>query len=286
MEEKRGSRAKAADEVRGLLKKYGIRPNKALGQNFLCDPLAAGCVIDNLLSEGKRVLEIGPGLGAITREICAGADRVLAVEIDSRMADVLETELSEFRNLTVVCSDFLKTDIGLIRKILGDGFIVAGNLPYYITTPIVTKLLTMAPAAERMVLMVQSEAADRFFAGPKDRVYGPLTVLSQTAYDAELVMHVPPTSFFPVPDVSSAIIRFDRKPEKGTDMASFSAILKAAFSMRRKTLANSLFANNMASKEETAAALKFMGYPEDARAESLTPADLLEFSVRMGMLKV
>jgi 16S rRNA (adenine1518-N6/adenine1519-N6)-dimethyltransferase len=137
-----------------------------------------------------------------------------------------------------------------------------------------------------MVLMVQSEASDRFFAGSKDRVYGPLTVLSQTAYDTEMVMYVQPASIFPSPDVSSAIIRLDRKPGQGTDMASFSAILKAAFSMRRKTLANSLFANNMASKEETAAALKFMGYPEDARAESLTPADLLEFSVRMGMLKV
>jgi 16S rRNA (adenine1518-N6/adenine1519-N6)-dimethyltransferase len=241
-------------------------------------------IIGSLRPEGKNILEIGPGLGAITREICEKAERVLAVEIDALLAKALKTELAEFGNLTVICSDFLKTDSGTIREVLGEEFSVAGNLPYYIMTPIVTELLVMSPASERMVFTVQAEAAERFFAGPKDRVYGPLTVLSQTAYDAELVMNVRPEGFFPAPDVSSAIVELRRKPGKSADMASFQKILQAAFSMRRKTLANNLFANNMASKEETAAVLKAMGYPEDARAESMTPSDLLNFAVRSGML--
>lgn len=286
MTETRRSLTGSADDAEELLKKYGLRPNKALGQNFLRDGEAIGRIVAHLRPEGRNILEIGPGLGAITREICKRADRVLAVEIDASMASVLASELSEFPNLTVLCSDFLKTDKSMLQETLGANFSVAGNLPYYITTPIVMDLLAFCPAAEQMILTVQAEAAQRFFARPKDRVYGPLTVLSQTAYDINLVMRLPPSCFFPAPEVNSSVVELVRKPENNIDMRAFTEMLQAAFSMRRKTLANNLGAKNMLSREDTAKHLQKMGLPADARAESLSPSQLADFAVHAGLLKL
>ncbi len=244
------------------MEKYQLRPNRALGQNFLMDPEALERIAAAAAEGGLPVLEIGAGLGALTEAlICRGA-QVTAVEKDGRLAQILTAEQPAAK---VLHADFLHADLASLTG--GADFSAAGNLPYYVTTPICERLLAALPA--RAVVMVQSEAAERFFAAPHARVYGPLAVLAQTYYAPERLMDVPPQAFWPQPEVDSTVVLFLRRGDVCGEPAAFLHFLKTAFAMRRKTLAN-----NFQKDPRLASALEECGLPLNARSEALTPEAL------------
>ena len=258
-------------QVRQQLEHLGISPNKALGQNFLVDQLALEAMMDCLQGQGLPVLEIGPGLGALTQALCASASQVVAVEKDAAMVQALASAI-HCTNLAVLEGDFLQADLQDIQARLGGGaFLAAGNLPYYITTPIALRLLGEGYPIPRMVLMVQREAAQRFFARPGNRVYGPLGVLAGCGYKVEEVLHLSPASYYPQPEVHSSVILLQAKGQPLP--AGFLPFLERVFAMRRKTLSNNLAAAGW-SRDEAAAALAGLGIAPAARAEALEPEGL------------
>ena len=241
----------------------GHTPNPALGQNFLTDEGTIAKILETAEIEGQLVVEIGPGLGALTRPLSTLAAKVVAVEKDARLAEGLRTQLSS-DHVTVITGDFLDADLPALTE--GKPWVALGNLPYYVTTPIVEKLLVNGP--ESMTLMMQSEAAQRFFALPGDRVYGPVAVMSQYFYQPQPVCAVPPSSFYPIPKVDSAVVRLTRV-ERALDAPGFLTFLKRAFAMRRKTLRN-----NLAPKSGFDEALEALGLPAGVRAEAIPPESL------------
>lgn len=255
--------------VKDAIAEYGLKPNKALGQNFLTDEAAIGRIVSNAVSPGLPILEIGPGLGAITRPLAESGLPLIAVELDSVLCGILETGLPE--NAKVINADFLKSDLKKIHEELGGGEIVAvGNLPYYITSPICMRLIQSGLPIKRMVLMMQKEASNRFTAGPGDKNYVPLTVLSSYLFDVSPLFELSPASYFPQPEVSSAVLCFDRKKKALPE--GFSSLVKCAFAMRRKTLLNNLSALGL-SKAETSALIERAGLSPSSRAETLSVAD-------------
>ena len=245
--------------------RYGLNPKKSLGQNFLINENVTTRIVDEALLDALPVLEIGAGLGALTAILLARGVPLVAVEKDARLCEILAAELPQAR---VLDADFLDLDP---RTLMGAAdFCAVGNLPYYVTTPISEKLLAALPA--RAVLMVQKEAAARFFAEPGDRVYGPLTILAKRYYQPERLFTVPPSSFWPQPHVDSVVLRLTRLPE---DTACAPAALlrfcKTAFAMRRKTLVN-----NFQRNPRLLSALEARGLPADIRAEALSPPQLAE----------
>ncbi len=254
-------------EVRALLTRYGHAPNKALGQNFFVDAPALDALVARAGLTGTPVLEIGPGLGALTRALLMAGCRVAAVEKDGALVEILKDILpaAQFTH-----ADFLKADLLSLHSDLGGGAIgAAGNLPYYATTPIALKLLLSPLPFRAMLLMVQKEAAERFTAAPGARVYGPLAVLSQLRFEnVGTLCLLAPDKYYPQPQVHSAVVLLEGQgslsPARAADFGKF---LAAAFAMRRKTLFNNLAA---------------AGFPREKlpeicaqRAETLTPAQLL-----------
>ena len=243
----------------------GVRPNKALGQNFLTDADVVCQIADAVGAADALVLEIGPGLGALTRPLLARARRVVAVEKDAGLAALLKSALPDER-LTVVTGDFLTADVP--QLVGGEPYVAAGNLPYYVTSPIVEKLLALCPVS--ITVMVQREAAERFFAAPGERVYGPVAAVTGVFYVPARVLSVPRQAFTPQPNVDSEVVRLERRA--CVDPAAAGAFLRfchRAFSMRRKTLRN-----NLPPANACADALRALGCPEDARAEALPPETL------------
>ncbi len=242
----------------------GFVPNKALGQNFLTDARVIEAILDAAQIEGKRVLEIGPGTGALTEGLLARASFLAAVEKDGRLCDFLNARFGE--RLGLLHADVLNADIPALMG--GENWHAVGNLPYYATTPIVLRLFSFLP--ESMTLMVQKEAAQRFFAAPGSRVYGPVAVVSSCFYEVSEVVRVPRGSFRPQPEVDSVVVRLWRNETRAVYAGAFLSFLKRAFSMRRKTLAN-----NLDRDARLADALAALQAPADARAEALSPEALL-----------
>lgn len=242
----------------------GFVPNKALGQNFLSSVSIIDAILEHAQADGKRVLEIGPGTGALTEGLLSRAACFAAVEKDGRLCELLQERFGE--RLKLLHADVLDADI---PALMGDApWHAVGNLPYYATTPIVLRLLSLLP--DSMTLMVQKEAAERFFAGAKDRVYGPVAVITGCCYTAKVVVNAPRGCFTPPPEVDSVVVRLERNSRAVSDSAAFLSFLKQAFSMRRKTLYN-----NMNKDERVLPALTAMGIPADIRAEALLPEQLL-----------
>lgn len=269
------TRGAGMNDARALLTAYGLKPNKALGQNFLVDGEAIARIVSLAAEPGLAVLEIGPGLGALTFPLAETGLPLAAVELDSALAGVLEERLPE--HVRVINADFLKVPPEKIASLPGfDGGISAvGNLPYYITSPICMRLLTMGLDLRRMTLMMQKEAAERFLAQPKDKNYVPLTVLSRLLYDIKPVFELSPASYLPQPEVSSAVLLFERN---GFDAPEgLPVLLKYAFAMRRKTLLNNLLALGR-GKQETAALIEKAGLKPTARAEELTPEEFVRLA--------
>ncbi len=241
----------------------GFVPNKALGQNFLTRQNVISAIVDAAEIDGKTVLEIGPGAGALTAELVTRAEKLVAVEKDGRLAAVLEDRFDDA--VTLVHADFMDVDVPALTG--GQPWHAVGNLPYYATTPIVLRLLSLLP--ESMTLMVQAEAAERFYATPSDRIYGPLAVLTQYFYHAETVLNVPRDCFTPQPEVDSVVVRLTKSIESDENAVAFLKFVKQAFSMRRKTLYNNLKKDSRLND-----ALASLGFRSDVRAEAMPPQAL------------
>ena len=228
--------------VHYICKRFDIKMSKKLGQNFL---IKRG-IVDEIvkaadLQEGEPVLEIGPGIGTLTQGLAQSGANVTAIELDTRLLEVLDTTLAQYSNVTIVHGDVLKLDVPSIMN--NEPFKVVANLPYYITTPIIMSLLESRLPIERLVVMVQKEVALRMLAKPGTKDYGALSVAVQYYTKPDIVLDVPPKSFLPAPAVTSSVIRCvlrDKPPVDVVDEKLFFRVVKAGFAQRRKTFANTM----------------------------------------------
>lgn len=277
--------------VRGILSRHGFHFSKALGQNFIVDPeVCPRIAYESGVNKEMCALEIGPGVGVLTKELAKRAKRVLAIEIDEALPPVLAETLAEFDNVTVLNADVLKIDVlKTAREYFGDTpFVVCANLPYYITSPILMKLLEEGCGAESITVMVQKEAAQRIAAKPGTRDCGALTAAIHYYSEPEKLFDVGRNSFVPAPKVDSSVIRLKiRKnpPVEVPDEKYFFKVIKASFGQRRKTLANSVSGGLGFTKDEVFAALERCGLAPTARAEELTLEDFAAFSAALAEIQ-
>ena len=228
--------------VHYICKRFDIKMSKKLGQNFL---IKRG-IVDEIvkaadLQAGEPVLEIGPGIGTLTQGLAQSGAKVTAIELDTRLLEVLDTTLAQYSNVNIVHGDVLKLDVPSIMN--HEPFKVVANLPYYITTPIIMSLLESRLPIERLVVMVQKEVALRMVAKPGTKDYGALSVAVQYYTKPDIVLDVPPKSFLPAPAVTSSVIRCvlrDKPPVDVVDEKLFFRVVKAGFAQRRKTFANTM----------------------------------------------
>ncbi len=236
----------SVSEIKEILKESGFRFSKSLGQNFLVDENVLSDIINGAcITKDTNVIEIGPGFGTLTQQLCLNAKKVVAVEIDSTVIPVLKQNTAEFNNLSVINADILKTDINkLVENEFGGGTVkIAANLPYYITTPIIMGLIEQELPISNIVVMIQKEVADRIAAKPSTKDYGALTVAVNFYSVPQIIVNVPPSSFIPQPKVSSSVIKLqmrDKPPVDVKDKKMFFKVVKASFGQRRKTLLNAL----------------------------------------------
>ncbi len=272
-----------------VLKKYGISAQKKYGQNFLIDANVLEKIISGAqITKADCVLEIGPGIGTMTQYLAEAAGCVAAVEIDRHLLPVLADTLSPYDNVTVINEDILKTDIGRIAEEYNEGrpVKVVANLPYYITTPVILRLLQCGAPVESVTVMVQKEVALRMESGPGSKDYGTLSLAVQYYAQPEILTTVSADCFLPRPNVDSAVIRLKRcemPPVEVRDDRFMFSLIRAAFNQRRKTLVNGLAnaADLQLSKREISAAILKMGLPETVRGEALS---LKEFACLADLL--
>ncbi|MDR3240509.1 MAG: 16S rRNA (adenine(1518)-N(6)/adenine(1519)-N(6))-dimethyltransferase RsmA [Clostridiales bacterium] len=258
-----------------ILHKFSLRPRRSLGQNFLVDPFTREKIIAAAsLTREDTVLEIGPGIGALTQALARTAGQVIAVEIDRRLADVLRALFDGVDNVEILQADILKMDLGAFSRARGlTHFKVTANLPYYITTPVLMRLLESTLPLTGLTLMVQREVAERLTASP-DGNYGAISVMAQYYADIRIAAMVPPHCFYPKPNVDSAVLTLV-KTEKNRALVSNENILrqcvKAAFGKRRKTLVNCLAEQPWlgCSKGEITQILVQCGFDARIRGEAL-----------------
>jgi 16S rRNA (adenine1518-N6/adenine1519-N6)-dimethyltransferase len=261
-----------------VLRKYEFAFRKQLGQNFLIDPGVLDQIAEAAeIGSDDMVLEIGPGIGTLTRRLAAEAGHVVAVEIDDHLIPILRDTLSDLTNVTVIHNDILKTDIQALADEYNGGrpIRVVANLPYYITTPIVMGLFESGVPLSSVTVMVQKEVAERMQAGPGTKDYGALSLTVRYYSEAEIVAHVPPSCFIPRPKVGSAVIRLRRRSVPTVETADpdgLFRLIRAAFGQRRKTLANALAnaASLSFSKEQIQRAIADAGFSPTVRGEALT----------------
>jgi 16S rRNA (adenine1518-N6/adenine1519-N6)-dimethyltransferase len=265
-------------EVKALLARHGLRPKKRLGQNFLIDRNVLGKIIAAAeLDASSGVLEIGPGLGTVTAEAALIAEKVVAVETDRDMVGVLGETVGDLPNVEVVEADFLNLslDAFLPEKFADRKCIVVANLPYYITSPLITRLIEARRHVERMVVMVQAEVADRLIAAAGSDAYGSLSVFVQYHCRVEVVAKVKRTVFLPPPEVDSSVVRLDMReapPVDTADEATFFRVVRAAFGQRRKTLLKALSGSPDLcwTRERAAAVLSAAQIDPTRRGETLS----------------
>lgn len=262
--------------IKDILSRHGFTFSKSLGQNFLINPSVCPRMAElSGAGRGVGVIEIGPGIGVLTNELCKLADKVVAIELDKRLLPVLEETLGEYDNLKVVNADVLETDL---HKLIEDEFsgmevVVCANLPYYITSPVIMKLLEDKLPISAITVMVQKEAAQRICAEVGSRQSGAATVSVNYYAKPEMLFSVSAGSFMPAPKVDSAVIRLNvlgEPPVKVNDEKKLFSVIKAAFSQRRKVISNSLSSGLSLDKSKTAEVLEKSGVPLNARAEKLS----------------
>lgn len=254
-----------------ILHRFKLRADKKLGQNFLIDENIVRNIVEAAqLSPEDTVLEVGPGIGTLTQGLAESGASVVAVELDKRLLPVLDTTLAGYDNVRIVNGDILQVDI---MSIVGaKQFKVCANLPYYITTPIIFALLEKRLPMECLVAMVQKEVAERMAAKPGGKDYGALSVAIQYYTESEIAFLVPPSSFIPAPAVDSAVIVCRRRQEPPVEVCDeelFFRVVKAAFSLRRKMLSNSLKSMGITS-EQCTKWLSLAGIDSKRRAETLS----------------
>lgn len=261
--------------VRSLLDRYGFRFSKALGQNFLINPTVCPRMAEvSGVGPASGVLEIGPGIGVLTRELATRASKVVAVELDQRLLPVLEETLRDAGRVKVVHGDVMKLDLAaLLKEEFRDMPVaVCANLPYYITSPIIMGLLESRLPFTTITVLVQKEAAQRLCARPGSRECGAVTLAVQYYAEAKILFPVSRGSFLPAPKVDSVVMQLQIRREppcRVKDEACLFRLIRAAFGQRRKTLANSLTGAGL-SKTEAEAALRAAGMDPGLRAEQLT----------------
>lgn len=275
-------------EIREIRDRFGFRNSKSLGQNFLTDKNIIDRIIEGSgIGPDDLVIEIGPGIGVITREAAQAAKKVIAVEIDTDLLPVLQYTLGDLDNVEVVNQDILKTDL---KELIADedfsGKVrVIGNLPYYITTPIIMKLLEEDIGAETITVMMQKEVADRLKAAPGKKECGAISLMVQYFSEVTELVKVPKTVFVPQPKVDSTVLRLDVRKEKQIpveDEEYLFKVIKAGFAQRRKTIANSLSVLGDVTREEIHTALETAGIDPVRRGETL---DLSEYGKLAEALK-
>lgn len=271
-----------------ILEKHGFSFKKSLGQNFLIDPNVLSNIVSHAaLTKETGVIEIGPGIGALTEHLARQAGKVVAFEIDGRLLPVLEDTMSPYDNVTVVHEDILKTDLEQAMK---DHFadyedvVVVANLPYYVTTPIIMKFLLEKVPVTGMIIMMQKEVADRITAIPGTKAYGSLSIAIQYYMDADVAMIVPKTVFMPQPNVESAVLRLTRKetaPAEVKDEDFLFKVSRGSFVQRRKTILNNLQASlpdGKAEKDSILHALSEAGIDPIRRGETLSVTEFAHLS--------
>lgn len=269
--------------VKEIIDKYNFRFSKGLGQNFLID----GNIVRKICEEGEiskedDILEIGPGIGTLTEELSYKANKVVAVELDKSLFPILDETLAGCNNVEIVPGDILKIDLSKLfsEKFESENIKIVANLPYYITTPIIGRLLEEELDIDSILVMVQSEVAERMKASPGTKDYGSLSVFVQYYTDPEIVLSVPKTAFMPRPNVDSAVIKLKIRKEKIElkDREIFFKVVKAAFSQRRKTILNSLSSGLKTDKATIRAILEKADIDPKLRAENLTIEDFSKIS--------
>ncbi|MCY6959205.1 16S rRNA (adenine(1518)-N(6)/adenine(1519)-N(6))-dimethyltransferase RsmA [Clostridium brassicae] len=227
--------------TKDLVKKYNFKFTKSLGQNFLIDDTVLDDIVESAeVSKEDFVIEIGPGVGTLTKELLMKAKKVCAVELDSELIPILKNELASFENFQIIHKDALKVDF---NEIIGDekSVKVVANLPYYVTTPIIVRILNENYKFKSLTIMIQKEVAERIDAEPNCKEYGSLSVLVQYYCDTKIIRTVSPSSFIPQPKVDSIVIRLDKLNKPRVDVKDkelFFKIVRQSFNMRRKTLRN------------------------------------------------
>ena len=264
--------------IKEILSKHGFTFSKSLGQNFLINPSVCPRMAEYAgAGAGVGVIEIGPGIGVLTNELCQLAYKVVAVELDKRLLPVLDETLAEYDNVKIVNADVLELDLNQLieEEFAGMEVVVCANLPYDITSPVILKLLEERLPVKAITVMVQKEAAQRICAKVGVRMCGAVTVAVNYYAEPELLFHVSAGSFMPAPKVDSAVIRLNvrEKPPVDADKDKFFAVVKASFGQRRKVIANSLSAGLGMGKEKVLAILERAGVPQNTRAEALRLED-------------
>ena len=278
-------------------KKHGSFHQKhSLGQNFIEDETLLEQLSDlSLVTSQDCVLEIGPGFGALTKPLARRAKQVVSLEIDRTLIPILNVTLEKQSNVRVICGDVMRTDLALlVKECFGEdcsSLRIAANLPYYITTDVLTKLMNELPQAQSIAVMIQKEVGDKLLSSPGEDGYGPLAVMCQYHYNVVRALDVPAACFNPPPKVDSAVLSFEPLPPdletpyvNGGDEAVFTRLVRSAFAMRRKTLLNNLISGFALNREQAASYLEAVGLSVQARAEELSLEDFAKLSRQLQSL--
>ena len=278
-------------ELRNVLEKHGFKFKKQFGQNFISDTnLLQSIVAASGITKDTTVVEIGCGAGTLTRAIAENAKQVYAFDIDTQLQPVLAETLAGLDNVEVIFRDFSKVNLKQFEQEI-DEYVVVANLPYYITTPLVTKFLEESDKVQGLSIMVQEEVAERFCAKENTAEYGSITAAIALKGEAKIVKRVPRTLFYPRPNVDSAVVKieFDRGRVAVKDERAYRQTVKCAFLNRRKTLENNLVNFFKLTREQAKYALNQAGVDEKARGETLSPfafAKLADVLLDMGVMKL
>lgn len=279
------------NEIKKLLVSHGFRFSKSMGQNFLIEHwVPRDIAASSGAGPGVGVMEVGPGIGPLTRELSLLADKVVSVELDRSLLPILAQTLADRPNAEIYPGDILKTDIpALVReKFSGLTPIACANLPYNITSPAITALIE-ADCFQTITVMIQREVARRICAAPGTSDYGAFSVFCQYHTTPEILFDVPPTCFIPAPKVTSSVLRMVPKapPAEVDDPKHFFLVVRAAFAQRRKTLLNSLSSvlGGQYTKEQLASAIQACGLPDNIRGERLSIADFAALSKALRQLE-
>lgn len=269
-----------------VMRSHGINPQKRFGQNFLTNPAVVDTIADACADGDCGIIEIGPGIGTLTEALAERYKKVVAIEIDRGLIPVLDDTLSRFKNVVVIEGDAMKIDFAALCREHFNGMrvCVCANLPYYITSPIIMKLLEESGGLfESLTVMIQKEVADRFAAEAGTSDYGAITLAVNYRAVVGKIMNVAPGNFIPPPKVTSTVIKMDvlkEPPVECRDEKKMFEIIRLAFCQRRKTLSNAL--SSAYEKERTEAALEELGLPRDVRGERLTLSDYAALTDALG----
>ncbi|MFR1710343.1 MAG: 16S rRNA (adenine(1518)-N(6)/adenine(1519)-N(6))-dimethyltransferase RsmA [Clostridium sp.] len=270
-----------------LVEKYNFRFTKSLGQNFLTDDTVLDDIVEGAnITKEDYVIEIGPGVGTLTKELLNRAKKVTSIELDSKLIPILEEELSSYENFNLINKDALKVNY---KELIGDekSVKVVANLPYYVTTPIIANLLNDKLNIKSITIMIQKEVAERINGEPGTKEYGAFTLLAQYYCDTKIIRNVPPSCFIPAPKVDSIVIRLDKleKPRvEVKDEKLFFNIIRQSFNMRRKTLWNSMKSLGL-SKELQEKAFDEAGINPTRRGETLTIEEFATLSNKVQEIR-